>query len=406
MFSTGDYIDSLSVKGIIVDAVNRKPDDFVSVALYEIDSSFIDSIIYKEKPKYITNTLDSTTTFKLDNLKAGNYLMIALKEENNNYTFQQKTDKIGFLKDFITVSPDTSTIYSLKLFNEEVNFKATRPKLISGNKIAFGFEGNSKDMKIKLLSERPDDFENKITKDQEADSLLYWYNPKVEVDSLLFSVSNASYIDTLTVKLKSLEKDSLIITPIPTRSLSFNEDFQIEANIPFTEINEEKITILDKDSIKIDFKTSFDELNNRYTFSFTKKEQDQYKIRMLPETFTDFFGNKNDTLNFSLSTKQYSDYGNVRATLQNATYPVIVQLINQQEGVKEEHYYDKPEVVEFLNVSPGKYYLRVIFDKNKNKKFDSGNYLLKHQPERISYYPEELDIRAGWDEIIEFIMLE
>ena len=128
--------------------------------------------------------------------------------------------------------------------------------------------------------------------------------------------------------------------------------------------------------------------------------------QMLPETFTDFFGNKNDTLNYSVSIKQYSDYGNVRATLQNATYPLIVQLTDAKGDVKEEHYYTKLEVVEFLNVTPGKYYLRVIFDENKNNKFDSGNYLLKRQPERISYYPEELDIRAGWDEIIEFILLE
>ena len=41
--------------------------------------------IINNKGKYITNTLDSTTTFKLENLKAGTYLMIALKEENNKH---------------------------------------------------------------------------------------------------------------------------------------------------------------------------------------------------------------------------------------------------------------------------------------------------------------------------------
>ena len=404
VFSTGDYIDSLSVKGTIVDAINRKPDEFVSVVLYDIDSTYTDSIIYNKKPKYITNTLDSTTTFKLENLKAGKYLLLALKDENSNYTFQQKTDKIGFLKDFITVSTDTTEFYTVKLFNEELDFKATRPKLIAENKIAFGYEGDYKSMEIDLLSDSPEDFENKITKDQKTDSLLYWYKPKFEVDSLLFLVSNKSYTDTLTVRIKTIEKDSLVIKQVQSGTLSFTDDFEIEANIPLTTFDKEKITILNKDTLQVDFSTTFDELNNRYKFLFEKKEQERYKIQMLPEAFTDFFGNKNDTLNYSLSTKQYSDYGNVRIILINAVYPVIVQLTDEKGDVKVEQYSTQSEVLDFINISPGTYYLRVIFDANGNKEYDTGNYLLKRQPERVSSFKIEA-VRAGWDntETIELI---
>ncbi len=59
-------------------------------------------------------------------------------------------------------------------------------------------------MKIDILSNTPEGYESKITKDQKTDSLLYWYKPKFEVDSLLFLISNKSYIDTLTVKIKSI----------------------------------------------------------------------------------------------------------------------------------------------------------------------------------------------------------
>ena len=48
VFSTGDYIDSLTVKGNIVDALLKQPETFVNVALYEVDSTYTDSIIYKE----------------------------------------------------------------------------------------------------------------------------------------------------------------------------------------------------------------------------------------------------------------------------------------------------------------------------------------------------------------------
>ena len=135
VFSTGDYIDSLTVNGQIFDALKRKPDTFVSVGLYEVDSTYNDSIIYKENPKYVTNTLDSLSTFSIENLKEGTYMLYALKDENGDNKFQQKSDKIGFHKTFIKVPTDT--LYDLKLFSEELDFKASRPKLIAGQKIAF-----------------------------------------------------------------------------------------------------------------------------------------------------------------------------------------------------------------------------------------------------------------------------
>jgi hypothetical protein len=121
VFSTGDAIDSLSVKGYVVDALEEEPDKFVSVMLYEVDSTYTDSIVFKEKPRYITNTLDSLTSFSVDNIKAGTYKLIALKDQSNNYIFDQKQDKIAFIQDHVTVPTDS--IYELKLFKEVVNFR-------------------------------------------------------------------------------------------------------------------------------------------------------------------------------------------------------------------------------------------------------------------------------------------
>ncbi len=65
--STGAEIDSLNLKGIIKDALKMKPDDFISLQLYPVDSSYNDSAIYKRKPFYVTSTLDSTV-FEFKNL--------------------------------------------------------------------------------------------------------------------------------------------------------------------------------------------------------------------------------------------------------------------------------------------------------------------------------------------------
>ena len=402
VFSTGDHIDSLSVDGKILDAEKREPEDFVSIMLYEVDSTFTDSVIYKETPKYITNTLDSTTTFKLENLKAGKYLMIALKDENNSNKYEQKTDRIAFRKEFITIPTEES--FELKLFKEVTDFKVIRPKQIAGNKIAFPYEGDAENLKINLHTQTPTGFVNRVMKDPKSDTLNFWYMPKIEADSLLFSVKNKAYQDSMYVILREMKKDTLVIKPVQSGTLKLDENFEIEGSVPFKSINKENINLMDKDSLKVDFTTKLDSLKNRYVFDFEKKEDDSYKMQLLPGAFTDLFENTNDTLNYNLRTKNASDYGNVRINLNNAVYPVIVQLTDKQGNVVAEKYSEKPEPIDLLRINPGTFDIRVIYDTNKNGKWDTGNYLKKVQPERISYADKPIEVRANWDVPTDFTL--
>lgn len=401
VFSTGDYIDSLTVNGTIFDALNRKPDTFVSVGLYEVDSTFSDSIIYKNPPKYITNTLDSTTTFSIENIKAGTYMLFALKDNNQDNKFQQKTDKIAFYNHFITVPTDST--YNLRLFSEDLDYKSFRPLNIAGEKVMFGYEGPYDNMHIELLSEVPDTLKHRVTKDAKADSLYYWYAPKLEVDSLVFKVTNTDFEKNYTVQIGNKKRDSLVIKSEPTGTIGVDEALKINGSVPFMAFDASKIAIIDKDSTNIAFETSFDTLNNNYHFSFKKSEDNLYRIQVLPKAFTDMFNETNDTLRFNVKTKKTSDFGYARFSLVNANYPIILQLTDEKGDVKYEQYSKTPEVLDFLNLTPGKYFIRAIFDANGNKKFDTGNYLKKLQPEKVSYF-KEIEIRADWGitETLEF----
>ena len=129
-------------------------------------------------------------------------------------------------------------------------------------------------------------------------------------------------------------------------------------------------------------------------------------VNSTSDEIKDIFENTNDTIDLALRTKQYLDYGNIRITLQNAKYPLIVQLTNEQGEVQSEKFSIEPEPLDFRYLDPKKYYIRVVFDTNGNQKWDPGSFLLNRQPERISYYPELIDARAGWDEIITFPLLD
>ena len=404
IFSTGPYIDSLSVKGAIVDAEKRESETFVTVMLYEVDSTYTDSTVYKTKPLYVTNTLDSVSTFSIDNIKAGRYRLVALKDENGNYTYQQKSDKIGFYDKEITVPTDS--FYEIKLFKEVADFNMERPTQVAKQKIQFGYRGDPKEVSIEMMDAKPDGFKHRIVKDAQTDTLYYWYKPNVELDTTFFVIKNKNYVDTLKHRFRDLKVDSLKINASVSGTIDYDEDFSIQGNVPFDKLDLERITIIDKDSLNVDFKTEFDTLKNSYRFKFDKSEANIYNIELLPNAITDFFGNVNDTLKYSLKTRQFSELSDVRVSLIDAEYPAIVQLTDSKGIVKYEQFADAPRMFDFRHINPGTYYLRVVYDINGNKRWDSGNYLKKIQPERISYYSEMVDARTGWDMVYEFTLLK
>jgi uncharacterized protein (DUF2141 family) len=401
VFSTGNSIDSLSVKGYVKDALLNEPDTFISVMLYEKDSTYSDSIVYKEKPRYITNTLDSLTTFSIDNIKAGTYKLVALKDKNSNYKFNQKTDKIGFHEGFITVPTDST--YKLNLFNEDINFKAIKPTQDGETRIIFAYEGDYKNMRIDVIDNKPEGYKTRILKDRETDTLYYWYKPKFEVDTTFFTVTNGIKIDTFKHRFRTIKGDSLKLKSLINGVIGYDEDFAIEGNIPFSKIDTTKISIIDKDSLRIPVKVKYDSIYNTYKFPIEKLEDQKYNVTILPGAFTDFYDGMNiDTMSYSIRTKLKSEYGNIRVNLRNAKLPMIVQLVNKSGEVLHELYAKESPIVDFTNLSPKKYSLRVILDTNENRKYDTGNFLLGIQPEEVIYSEPIEEVRANFDWIVEF----
>jgi uncharacterized protein (DUF2141 family) len=401
VFSTGPVIDSLSVKGLITEAFEYETPELVSVLLHEVDSTYTDSIVFKKKPKYISVT-DSLSQFSIENIKEGTYLLTALKEENTNYIYQPKDDKFGFRSQFITVPSDTA--YVLRLFNQDPEFKFSRARQLAENRIGFAYEGSQDSLSVKILSEVPEEFSSITTKAFETDTLNYWMRPKFEADSLLFQVSYLSQKDTVSVRMKSMDKDSLELRAV-NLSLKPGTALQLRSTVPLSALDESKTSIMDKDSLDIKGVLSMDAyMPNIANLKFDVTEGNNYEILFLPGAFKDFYGAENDTLRLNARTKLLTDYGNIRVDLRNAKYPIIVQFVSSNGDVEEEQIVKGPGPIDFKNIDPGIYFLRAVFDTNGNGKYDSGNFLKKIQPERVSYAEEPVEVRANWDEVAEFVL--
>ncbi len=395
VFSTGSYIDSLTLKGTAIDALLPVTDFPTTVALYQVDQSYKDSLVFLEKPTYITTTINETNNFELSNLKQGTYQLIALKEQTRNYTFQPKTDKIGFYKDLITIPTDS--LFELRLFKEVPDFKPTRPKLESSNRISFGYEGKTDNYQITLLTQMQEDFQYRIIKQPGRDTLNFWFKPKVTKDSLVFVTKNKLQIDTTTVRFRELYSDSLRLTAINDRLISLGDTLKLKANTPLVAINSEKISVVTKDSLAIDFVAQINTKENAAQIVFDKQEEQLYSITLRNGALTDYLSNINDSVVYRQQVKPIADFASLNLTLDNADeFPLLIELIDEKFKVVKQTYLEANAPVFFEHINPGKYFIRLIVDQNKNKIWDPGNFLDKLAPERVVYYPSIIELRANW----------
>ena len=116
------------------------------------------------------------------------------------------------------------------------------------------------------------------------------------------------------------------------------------------------------------------------------------------DALTDFYEKANDTLTYRIATKIASDYGNLKVVLEKVKrFPIIVELTDKDGKVKASAYTENNLIVEFLALEPAKYTVRIIYDDNKNKVWDTGSYIEKRQSEEVIYFSKEIDVRSNWD---------
>lgn len=394
IFSTGTYIDSLELNGTIKDAFDLKTDNFVSVMLYEKNEKFYDSIIYKEAPRYITNTLDSSKTFKLENLKEGNYLLVAMKDESSNNKYDPKSDKIAFFSETITIPSDFA--YELELFKEVLPFKPLKPSQASGNRIIVGHQGKADNLKAELKNGN-EVIQTVITPFEGKDSVQIWFKP-IKTDSLSLKIIRNDFEKEFNVKMKNQKADTLSIKAKQSGTLHFRDKFTLSSSIPLIKIDDSKIKLINKDSVAIAFTTKYDELKQEVEIDFKREPLEKYSFTLEKGAFTDLLERESDSTGYRVSTRDVADYGNLRLQLEGIkSFPIIVELTDDKGKVLASAYSEGETVLDFNLVQPAMFTVRIIYDENKNKIWDTGNYLEKRQTEEVKYFPTPVEVRANWD---------
>lgn len=109
VFSTGDVVDTLAVSGTVLNAEDLEPIKGILVGLYTVGD---DSAFYKKPFERVSRT-DSRGRFTIKGIAPGRYRIYALADANQNYFFDQKSEKIAYFDGIIepysepAVRPDT-----------------------------------------------------------------------------------------------------------------------------------------------------------------------------------------------------------------------------------------------------------------------------------------------------------
>ena len=395
-FSTGNTIDSLTLKGSIKDALRPKAENFVNVMLYEMGEKYSDSVVYKQRPIYVVNTLDSLTTFELSHLKAGKYMLVGMKDKDNNYLFDPKTDKIGFHPTPITIPTDSS--YTLSLFKEVPQTQASRPFQSGEQRISIGYQGEKDSIQVTPLPPFPADWKWVVEKEPTKDTLWLWYHPKVEDSLKLIVKSNRA--DTTKVNLRKMKPEKWKITPEFKGISPTEEEIVLSSNTPIRAFNKEAIKLMvAKDSTEVGFEPIFTTNTSQITLKVKVKEGEKYLFKAF-NAFENFFGQKSDTLQESFSAKKAEDFGSLKLTFRdNISLPFIIELTDKDaKKVLYEQYVEQTSpTYNFPFVKAGNYRLRVIEDRNRNRKWDTGNFLGHLLPEPVHYFAKEIELRANWE---------
>ena len=429
IFSTGEYIDSASISGVIYNPNENKRVEGALVGLYQ-DVDSLD--LFHKKPIYFTFS-DESGKYEINNVKPDKYTIYAFMDENKSFIAEFKNEAFGFYENTVEVNNKTKKI-KLNLNKEDLSElrlirnrsrgnvyeiiyskKLDKIRLVKGYNLKYSLNDNKKIVIYKnpmvtdslLVIIEAFDLSGNTSKDsiyvtfndenEYKEEFSYTFNSyfKKELeDTINFSINlnkpvlnkdlNYSFVlDTIKIP------DSLYFFKLSKELNSFMGLFKLNQNISSLFLdNHQNIYSknLNNDSL-INLLNRYYQGINRNKISFMVEKGEVFSIEgdtldRIKQDFkfngSDFYGQINGTVFDTLGRKN-----------------LVTELIS----IDFKRVYNNRDVnpkFNFINIPPGKYYLRIYNDINNNNMVDVGSILYKNPGEEIIYNENEIEIRSNW----------
>ena len=429
IFSTGEYIDSASISGVIYNPNENKRVEGALVGLYQ-DVDSLD--LFHKKPIYFTFS-DESGKYEINNVKPDKYTIYAFLDENKSFIAEFKNEAFGFYENTVEVNNKTRKI-KLNLNKEDLSELRLIRNRSRGN--VYEIIYSKKLEKIRLV----EDLNLKYSLNDNKNVIIY-KNPMV-TDSLLviieaFDLSGNTSKDSIYVTFNDeneyKEEFNYTFNSYFKKELEDTINFSINLNKPV--LNRDLNYRFVLDTIKIPdslyfFKLSKElnsfeglfKLNQNISSLFLDNHQNIYSknlnndslINLLNRYYQGINRNKisfmiekgevfsieGDTLDrikqdFTFNGSDF--YGQINGTVFDTLGRK--NLVTELISIDLKRVYKNRDVnpkFNFINIPPGKYYLRIYNDINNNNMVDVGSILYKNPGEEIIYNENEIEIRSNW----------
>ncbi len=441
-FSTGSYIDSLSVSGKVYMLLKNLPAENFTIVIVPVTDTFN---IFNQAAQFFSLT-DKKGNFSIDNLKPGTYRIYAFLDKNKNLKVDSRSEPFAFRSDTVNLY---QSIKDLELSAVSLDM---RPLLIISAKPV----GNHFIIRLNkgfaACTLESSSLDHTLQFDYPEYSTIRVYNTLTDLDSLpvrsVFSDSISNTLDTvLYIKFNTLKMQKERFT-VKANNLSYIEQRQLirgelSANkpvrsvvydsiyirldslttLPFTERDftwNQTFTqaIINKQLSKpLDFAVpkstknpvakqtqrapGFDGRQQRPGTSQAPKPDPKKTVNQLVLSQGSILSVENDSLAFqSLPISVVRPETSALLMLElHGTGNTLTQLLDKDYKPVSESTSKK---IRFENLTPGEYFVRIILDDNANNQWDPGNFYLNTQPEKIIFYTDDnnnnrINLKANWE---------
>jgi uncharacterized protein (DUF2141 family) len=447
VFSTGSVLDSLSVTGNVFNASNLEVPENTLIMLQR---NLADSAVVKIIPDYVALS-DKNGGFRIDNIKPGAYNLFALQDKNNNKRYDLADEGFAFLDNVIQVTKEKNYLPVIVLKDtvraKGVKIKAPDVKPFIGEYKLFVFtapkknhyltssERKTANQFILTLSLPPDTVKFSlnipeapngsffIEKNLTSDTIDVWIT-----DSLLYSKRQIStiigYPFTDSTGVTRLRSDTVPLTFTPVRTTKamkakeIQNKFSFKTNIPangiragypivfisetpFRSADTMRIHLYKTDKsgkVPVPYRINKDSLTTRkYILSAKLKEGDTYLLIADSASFGNIYGALSDSTGIKFSVRTSETYSKLTLNISGVKGYILIQLLDTKEKLLYMQEITKDGKIVFPMLDVGKYRIRAIDDLNRDGKWTTGDFKFRQQPEPVTYFPGEIEIRANFD---------
>lgn len=411
-FSTGSYIDSLSIEGTAIDPLRAKDLKDATIALYQPDTFSI----FKHKPVYLTQT-NEKGYFKIENLKPGIYYLYGIEDKNRNLIADSKNESYGFIAQPIDLRENKRQIILPLIHLDARPLKLTSARPYN---TYYTIKTAKNLTHYKLTSETDDILISSFAEDQ---SVIKIYNTLKDQDSLKIKFHAIDSLDNSVDTILYLKFNKREIKPeaFAVKSLGFktfaNRGY-FTGKIKFS-----------KPVIAVNYDSIFYQIDSLNTIRFTRADLQWDSLQNLltiqkkvdktllarPESENSFgpppptkpadtkkpiksiyeltFGKSafiSIELDSSQKTKEtvkpiyFDETGVIIARIETTEESFIVELLDNNFNIVQSQRNSKN--VTFTDLIPSEYQLRLVIDRNRDGKWSAGNFYKKEEPEPTRFY--------------------